>query len=168
MGLDQKQDEYWMRKALSLAIAAAQRGEVPVGAILVNEGQVIAKAGNQKESLASPLGHAEMIVLHRASKKLRRWRLTDCTLYVTLEPCLMCAGAIWQARVGRVVYGAPDPKSGGLGSLYHFHNDDRLNHRYPVRSGVMQEECVELLQNFFKSRRNQNKLGKQNARKVKA
>lgn len=165
MGLDPQLDKFWMQKALNLAKAAARRGEVPVGAVVVCDGQLVAAAGNRKESLATPIGHAEIIALHQAAKKLERWRLTDCTLYVTLEPCMMCAGTLWQARIGRVVYGAIDPKGGALGSLYDFANDDRLNHRYPVESGVLGEKCAEVLQKFFKNRRQQNKAQRQLVKK---
>lgn len=142
-----------MEKALQLAIKAGSRGEVPVGALVVQNGKLIATGRNQREELKTPLGHAEMLALHRAAKKLGTWRLSDCTLYVTLEPCLMCAGTLWQSRIGHVVFGANDPKGGALGSLYQVHSDNRLNHRYEVTTGVMAEECAQVLKDFFKERR---------------
>lgn len=148
-----KNHEFWMEKALQLAIKAGSRGEVPVGALVVQNGKLIATGRNQREELKTPLGHAEMLALHRAAKKLGTWRLSDCTLYVTLEPCLMCAGTLWQSRIGHVVFGANDPKGGALGSLYQVHSDNRLNHRYEVTTGVMAEECAQVLKDFFKERR---------------
>jgi tRNA(adenine34) deaminase len=146
-------DALWMKKALQLAEKASLAGEVPVGALLVQEDQLISQARNRREELKSPLGHAEMLTLHGAARKLGTWRLSDCTLYVTLEPCVMCAGALWQARIGRVVFGAADPKGGALGSLYQVHSDHRLNHRYEVTAGVMAHECAQLLRDFFRQRR---------------
>lgn len=146
-------DILWMKKALQLAIKAGSQGEVPVGALIIRESQLIASARNRREELQSPLGHAEMLALHGASKKLGAWRLSDCTMYVTLEPCVMCAGGLWQSRIGRVVFGAHDPKGGALGSLYHMHSDERLNHRYEITSGVLAEECAKLLKDFFRQRR---------------
>lgn len=146
-----------MSKALELARKAAERGEVPVGAILVGPDGVLARALNRREDWQTPLGHAEAICLHRASKKLQNWRLEDTTLYVTLEPCLMCAGALLQARVSRVVYGARDPKGGAVESLYKVFADSRLNHQIEVTSGVLEKECSELLQEFFRNRREDHK-----------
>lgn len=157
----EKDDEKWMRMALELARVAAQKGEVPVGAILVRDGKVLAKTFNLKEHLGSALGHAECLALHRASVKLGGWRLGGgslresgkTTLYVTLEPCLMCAGAIQQARVDRVVFGASDPKGGAVRSLYQVLEDTRLNHRCEVVGGVLGEECGSVLTEFFRGRR---------------
>ena len=146
-------DVFWMKKAHQLAIKAGSQGEVPVGAVIVHEGKLLSSARNRREELQSPLGHAEMLALHGASQKLKTWRLSDCTMYVTLEPCVMCAGGLWQSRIGRVVFGAHDPKGGALGSLYQTHSDQRLNHRYEVTTGVMAHECAQLLKDFFKSRR---------------
>lgn len=146
-------DVFWMKKALQLAIKAGSLGEVPVGAVIVHEGKLVSSARNRREELKSPLGHAEMLALHGASRKLKTWRLSDCTMYVTLEPCVMCAGGLWQSRIGRVVFGAHDPKGGALGSLYQIHSDQRLNHRYEVTDGVLADECAQLLKDFFKSRR---------------
>lgn len=146
-----------MQVALDLAKKAAEKGEVPVGAVVVFEGKVIAGSGNAKEAAADPLGHAEIGVLREAAKSLGRWRLTGCTLYVTLEPCVMCAGALVHARVDRVVYGAPDPKAGAVESLYTILSDPRLNHRPQVTNGVLGAECGRLLSEFFAKRRTENR-----------
>ncbi|MGZ3748293.1 MAG: tRNA adenosine(34) deaminase TadA, partial [Pseudobdellovibrionaceae bacterium] len=151
-------DEKWMSHALKLAAKAAANGEVPVGALLINpEGILLAQSYNHRESWQSPLAHAETIVLHTASKKIQNWRLEDCTLYVTLEPCLMCAGALLQSRVKRVVYGVKDPRSGAVDSLYKTFQDSRLNHQIEVTGGILEKECLSLLQSFFKSRREEHK-----------
>ncbi len=150
-------DEYWMRHALTLAQQAAVEDEVPVGAIIVHRGRVIASAYNQREQLADPTAHAEMIAITQASSQLKSWRLLDCELYVTLEPCPMCAGAILQARIPRVIYGAVDPKAGAVESLYRMLNDQRLNHRCEVVSGVLARPCSRVLTEFFENKR---RLGK--------
>lgn len=146
-------DLYWMKKALGLASRASDQGEVPVGAIIVKDGKALAWARNEKEALGSALGHAECLAIHRASRKLGGWRLTGATLYVTLEPCLMCAGAIQQARIDRVVFGARDPKGGAVETLYQVLGDQRLNPRCDVRGGVLAEDCGGILSQFFKRRR---------------
>ncbi len=146
-------DEFWMRKSLHLAKKAAEQDEVPVGAILVVDNHIISKSFNKKEQWRTPIGHAEVICVHRASQKLDRWRLSDATLYVTLEPCVMCAGMLVQSRIGRLVYGTKDPKGGGIHSLYQLSEDSRLNHRFEVTSGVLAEECGKILSDFFKQRR---------------
>ena len=146
-------DTDYMRQALSLAARAADSGEVPVGAVIVHENVVIAEAYNEREILASALAHAELTAVARACKQLGRWRLSGCTLYVTLEPCVMCAGALVQARVDRVVYGARDPKGGAVESLYSVLSDARLNHRPVVVGGVLAEECGQVLSAFFAARR---------------
>ena len=142
-----------MRAALVEARQAAEHGDVPVGAIVVRDGVVIASAGNQREQLTDPSAHAEVLALRAAAAHLGTWRLDDCTLYVTLEPCVMCAGAIVNARVGTVVFGAPDLKAGAVGSLYNIAADPRLNHEPAVRHGVLAEECASLLHEFFSERR---------------
>ncbi|NJL25083.1 MAG: nucleoside deaminase [Calothrix sp. SM1_5_4] len=146
-----------MRHALALAEAAARQGEVPVGALVVNESGVISEAYNERESRPSSLAHAELTALAAACEKLNRWRLTGCTLYVTLEPCVMCAGALVQSRVDRVVYGAQDPKAGAVKSLYQILADPRLNHRPSVLGGVLAEECGRVLSEFFRQRRSGSK-----------
>lgn len=146
-------DEKYMRMAIAEARAALDHDDVPIGAVIVRDGVVIAKAHNQRELLKDPTAHAETIALTQASAALGAWRLTACTAYVTLEPCVMCAGALVLARVGKLVYGAVDPKAGACESLYRITQDERLNHRVPVVSGVLAEECGELLREFFRARR---------------
>ena len=147
----------WMRAALNQAQLAFAQQEVPVGAVIVHEGRVIAEAHNQREELNDPTAHAEMIAITQAAESLQSWRLTDCVLYVTLEPCPMCAGAIVQARIPTVVYGTTDPKGGACHTLYQITNDDRLNHRATVIGGVLQQECRLILQEFFAKQRAQGK-----------
>lgn len=142
-----------MRLALQEAAQAAAAGEAPIGAVIVRGGHVLAAAHNQREQLHDPTAHAEMIALTQAAAALRSWRLTGCTLYVTLEPCPMCAGAIVQARVPRVVYGAADPKAGAVDSLYQLLSDSRLNHSAEITRGVLAEECGQVLRDFFRARR---------------
>jgi tRNA(adenine34) deaminase len=146
-------DERHMKLAIEAARAAAEDGDVPVGAVITCEDRVIGKAWNQRHQLADPTAHAEIIALTQAAAYLRSWRLCGSTMYVTLEPCCMCAGALVLARVQRLVYGADDPKAGACGSLYNIVQDSRLNHRLVVKSGVLAEECGALLQEFFRSRR---------------
>jgi tRNA(adenine34) deaminase len=143
----------WMRVALDEARAAADEDEVPVGAVIVAAGRVIASAHNQREQLADPTAHAEMIALTQAAAALGSWRLEQCTLYVTLEPCPMCAGAILQARVPVVIWGAADPKAGAVESLYRLFEDQRLNHRVQHTGHVMAEECGRILSDFFRQKR---------------
>lgn len=149
--------EPYMRRALQQAEAAWEQDEVPVGAIIVCEGNVIAEAHNQREMLNDPTAHAEMIAITQAAEMLNSWRLLDCTLYVTLEPCPMCAGAIVQSRIPTVIYGASDPKGGACETLYHITSDVRLNHQSVVIGGVLQEECSGILQDFFRQQRAQGK-----------
>ena len=145
---------YFMQLALQEAEAAAEEGEVPVGAVIVHsERRVIASDHNRREQLRDPTAHAEMLAITQAAEALGSWRLEDCTLYVTLEPCPMCAGAIVQARIPRVVYGADDPKSGAVQSLFTLLNDARLNHQCSVVSGVLAEPCGNVLSRFFQRQR---------------
>ena len=143
-----------MRQALKLAQQAGEKGEVPVGALLVKGDVLIAEAFNLREAHGSPIAHAEMLVLQAASEEIDNWRFVDTTLYVTLEPCPMCAGAIVLARIPRVVYATTDPKSGAAGTLYNILQDERLNHRVEVVSGILAEESSALLKSFFRQRRN--------------
>ncbi len=144
-----------MEIALSLASKCQDLGEVPVAALIVDKnGKIISRATNLREKTSSVLGHAELVAIHRASQKLKTWRLVGCTLYVSLEPCFMCAGALVQARIARVVFAAHDPKGGALGSLQDLSNDTRFNHRFSVTSGVLASTSSELLKNFFKLKRN--------------
>jgi len=142
-----------MRRALGLAREAMALGEVPVGSLVVRQGRIVAQAFNLRETLKDPTAHAERLALTLAGRTLNTWRLDDCCLYVTLEPCPMCAGAIVQGRVARVVFGADDPKAGACRSLYRLIDDPRLNHRSAWTGGVLKEECRELLAQFFRSRR---------------
>ncbi|QDT70561.1 tRNA-specific adenosine deaminase [Planctomycetes bacterium MalM25] len=153
MLLAQPEDLAYMQAALAEAERAAAEGEVPVGAIVVCRDQIIAAAHNQRETLHDPTAHAEMIAITQAAESLGAWRLEGCTLYVTLEPCPMCAGAIVQARVPRVVYGATDPKAGAVESLYSLLSDQRLNHRCDLERGVLAEPCGAILSEFFRARR---------------
>jgi tRNA(adenine34) deaminase len=146
-------DERYMRLALEEARLAAGEGEVPIGAVVVCDGEVVARAHNRRESNHDPSAHAEFSALVAASQVLGRWRLTGCAVYVTLEPCLMCAGLMVNARVDRCVYGASDPKGGALGTLYDVSDDPRLNHKFAVSAGVLAEECAGELRAFFRARR---------------
>jgi len=152
-GNHEKSDYFYMEMALEQAREACTCGEVPVGAVLVRDGQVIAACRNRCEELKDATAHAEILALREGSRHLGGWRLPGTTLYVTLEPCPMCAGALVQARVERLVYGAADPKGGACGTLYNIVQDERLNHRLDVTGGVLKEACAALLQDFFRSRR---------------
>lgn len=143
-------DEIFMQEAIKQAMLAKEIYEVPIGAVIVCRGEIIATGYNVRETSQSALSHAELIAIQEANAKLGSWRLADCTLYVTLEPCPMCAGAIIQSRIKRVVFGAFDPKAGCAGSLMNLLNDDRFNHQVELESGVLEEECSLLLTNFFK------------------
>lgn len=165
-------DELYMQMAIEEARRAGELGEVPIGAVVVYwphdpttrkptaESKVIARACNLREITADPAGHAEFLALKAAADKLGVWRLAGCTVYVTLEPCIMCAGLMHQARIDRCVYGAADPKAGALGSLYQVNADERLNHNFGVTTGILQNECATLLKDFFSARRKQNKTEK--------
>ena len=153
MTIDPAQDDTFMRMALEQAALAPARGEVPIAALLVHDGQVLALAHNLRETRQDPTAHAEILVIQEAANKLGTWRLIDCTLYVTLEPCPMCAGAIVQSRIARTVFGAWDPKAGACGSLMDIPTDPRLNHRVAIVGGLREQESQRLLQEFFRSRR---------------
>jgi len=142
-----------MAEALAEARKAAAEGEVPIGAVVVVDRNVVGRGRNARESRRDPTAHAEVLALQEAARSLQRWRLTGATVYATLEPCPMCAGALVNARVDRLVYAVPDPKAGAAGTLFDVPRDPRLNHRVEVVSGVMAEECAELLSSFFRSRR---------------
>lgn len=150
-------DERYMRIALEQAAAAAAADEAPVGAVIVADGRVLAAARNEREALRDPTAHAEMIAITQAASALENWRLENCTLYVTLEPCPMCAGAIVLARIPRVVFGALDPKGGAVRSLYRLLEDSRLNHRVEVVEGVLSEPCGLVLSEFFRGKRRQRR-----------
>jgi len=149
--------EYYMKMALEEAEQAFREDEAPIGAVIVHEERVIGRAHNQREALHDPTAHAEMIAITQAAESLGSWRLDGCTLYVTLEPCPMCAGAILQARIPTVVYGASDPKAGAVHTLFRLLDDPRLNHRCLTVSGVLAEPCGEILTRFFQQQR---RLGK--------
>ena len=149
--------EHFMRLAYAQAEAAGRSDEVPVGAIIVHDDRIIGAAHNQCIQLRDPTAHAEVLAITQAAEALGDWRLEHCTLYVTLEPCIMCAGAILQARLPRLVYGAEDPKGGGVRSLYQLLEDPRLNHQVQITPGVCQRSCSEILTEFFRSKRAQGK-----------
>jgi len=147
--------EKWMRIAIDEAEKAAGAGEVPVGAVAVARDEIVGRAHNIREATHNPLGHAELLLIEKLARETKSWRLEDVVIYVTCEPCLMCAGAMIQARIKRVVYGCADPKAGAMGSLYDVSNDPRLNHRIEVVSGVLADDCGRLLSNFFRRLRNE-------------
>jgi len=146
-------DEFFMRLALNEAETAFSENEVPVGAVLVLDGKVIASAHNRKESENDPTAHAELIVLRKGAAEIDNWRLTDLTLYVTKEPCVMCAGALVNARLTRLVYGCKDSRYGAVASQYQIASDGKLNHKVDVLSGILEDECSDILKKFFKMRR---------------
>ncbi|MEN2985540.1 MAG: tRNA adenosine(34) deaminase TadA [Thermodesulfovibrionaceae bacterium] len=150
-------DEYFMEEALKEAEKASEKGEIPVGAVVVLEGKIVAKAHNLKETLLDPTAHAEILAIKEAAKTIGNWRLSEATIYVTKEPCIMCAGAIINARIKKVVYGCDDPKGGGVFSLYQILEDSRLNHQVQVKRGILEERCRQTLQEFFKEIRKSNK-----------
>ena len=157
MNLEIFPHEHFMRLAFEQAKAAAEIDEVPVGALIVRGQQIIGAAHNLCQQLRDPTAHAEMIAITQAAEAVGDWRLEDCILYATLEPCPMCAGAILQARIPMVVYGATDPKGGAVGSLYNLLDDDRLNHKSEVVTGVMDKQCGTILSEFFQQKRQQGK-----------
>jgi len=146
-------DTHWMSRAFEQANEALTADEVPVGAVIIRDSQLIAAASNQRESLHDPTAHAEMIAITQAAAAISDWRLERTTLYVTLEPCVMCAGAILQSRIPRVVFGATDPKAGAVCSLYQLLVDDRMNHQCTVTGGVLADPCGQILTDFFRSKR---------------
>lgn len=152
-------DVYFMKRALERAKAAAIVGEVPIGAIIVKDGQIIASGRNMRENKKNALKHAEIIAIDRACKKIGAWRLIDCTLYVTMEPCPMCAGAIVNSRIKRVVFGCYDQKAGAMGSVFNI-ADFPLNHKFEITGGILKDECADILSDFFKNLR--NKKGNKN------
>ena len=151
--VEEHDDRFYMTEALKEARAAFEEDEVPVGCVVVHGGRIVGRAHNQRERLNDPTAHAEMIALTQAAAALERWRLSGCTVYVTIEPCPMCAGALVLARVDRLVFGATDEKAGACGTLYNIAADGRLNHRIDVTHGVLAAEATELLQDFFRRRR---------------
>ena len=148
-----KQDQLFMQVAIELAKQASENGEVPVGAIIVKDGEIIGRGSNAPIGLHDPSAHAEILAMRDAAKHIGNYRLVDCTLYVTLEPCAMCSGAIQHARIANLVYGASDPKTGACGSVVDLMAEEKLNHHTSVRGGVLAEETATLLSDFFKQRR---------------
>jgi len=159
--IDPATDQAFMRQALAEAEAAARLGEVPVGALVVRGGLIIGRGHNLRETSNDPTTHAEMLAIQEAAAHIGHWRLLDCTLYVTLEPCVMCMGAIILARIPRLVYGCRDPRVGAAGSIYDLANDDRFNHRVEVTEGVLQAECSSQLSEFFRELRANKKAARQ-------
>jgi tRNA(adenine34) deaminase len=151
--IDLHSDHYFMGEALRQAARAYEAGEVPVGAVIVREGRIVARASNQVELLKDATAHAEMLAITQAEEAAGDWRLTDCTLYVTKEPCSMCAGAVVHVRLARVVFGAPDPKGGAAGSLINLLQMPSLNHRCEITGGIREQECRALLRSFFQEQR---------------
>ena len=149
--------ERWMYAAIEQAKRAQEIDEVPIGAVIVHQDEIVGEGYNQRETLRDPTAHAEMIAITQAAQALGDWRLSGCTLYVTLEPCPMCAGAIVQARMPRVIFGTADPKAGACTTLFRITDDARLNHRCVVLGGVLQDECKSLLQDFFSQQRSRGK-----------
>ena len=156
---EEKNKEKFMKEALKQAKKAYDKLEVPVGAVIVKDGKIIARAYNQKEEKNDTTNHAEIMAIKKASKKLNSWRLLDCDMYVTLEPCSMCAGALIQSRIRKVYIGAPDAKTGACGSVLNLLKDYKFNHNVEIENGVLKEECEALLKEFFKELRNLKKKG---------
>ena len=148
-----KDDAHWMHEALQLAEHAASHQEVPVGALLIKDGKVLGKGWNQPITRNDPSAHAELVALRNAANSIKNYRLVGTELFVTLEPCIMCVGAMLHARINRLVFGAYDPKTGAAGSVFNLLNDNRQNHDIKVKGGVLQDECAEILQEFFRKRR---------------
>lgn len=148
-----EQDHIFMREALAEAVKAEGMGEVPIGAVIVHDGQIIGRGHNLRETSNDPTTHAEMVAIRQAAEKIGHWRLLDCTLYVTLEPCVMCMGAIILARIPQLVYACRDPRAGAVGSIYDFSEDERFNHNVQVTEGVLAQECSEMLSRFFRELR---------------
>ncbi|HVG06239.1 MAG TPA: tRNA adenosine(34) deaminase TadA [Thermoanaerobaculia bacterium] len=153
MRTERPEDRIWMQEALAEARRAAEIGEVPIGAIIVRGGEIVGRGHNRREIDRDPLAHAEILAIRQAAGQVGGWRLTGCTMYVTLEPCAMCAGALVNSRIERLVWGAPDPKAGWCGTLGNLVQDPRLNHRLEMTAGVLEEESAALLRGFFASLR---------------
>lgn len=153
-----EQTQKYMKEALKQAQKAYEKGEIPVGAIIVKQNKIIARAYNEKETKQDTTKHAEIIAIQKASKKLKTWRLTDCEMYVTLEPCSMCAGALIQARLKKVYIGTMDQKTGSCGSVLNLLEDYTFNHKVEIETGIMQKECEDLLKKFFKELRQKKKV----------
>lgn len=157
-------DEKYMKMALKLAIKASELGEVPIGCVIVYDGKVIGRGYNRRKTDKNTLSHAELIAIRKASKKIGDWRLEECTMYVTLEPCQMCAGAIVQARIPKVVIGCMNPKAGCAGSILNILQEPKFNHQVEVEKGILEEECSTVLTKFFKNLRIRNQLLKESTK----
>ncbi|MED3562810.1 tRNA adenosine(34) deaminase TadA [Bacillus xiapuensis] len=166
MTVDVNQDEYYMREAIKEAKKAEVLNEVPIGAVIVLEGKIISRAHNLRENQQSAIAHAELLAIDHACRKTGSWRLEDATLYVTLEPCPMCSGAVILSRIKRVVYGAPDPKGGCAGTFMNLLQDGRFNHQSVVTKGVLEEECGQLLSSFFRAIRERKKEERRKAKQL--
>lgn len=153
MDYTQKEKEWFMREALKEAQLALEKEEIPIGCVIVKEKEIIARGHNAREDLQRAIMHAEMMAIEKANLKEKSWRLLDCTLFVTIEPCVMCSGAIGLARIPKVIYGAKNPKFGAVDSLYHILTDERLNHRVEVETGILEADCAAIMQDFFRNRR---------------
>jgi tRNA(adenine34) deaminase len=154
--LENTADYQFMKEALKEAVKAYKKDETPVGAVIVKDGRIISRAHNEKELKSDPTLHAEITAIKKACKKLKTWRLNECDMYVTLEPCAMCAGAIIQARVGRLFIGTPDPKAGAVGSVIDILSVEKFNHKVEVSCGILKEECSKILKDFFRELRQRN------------
>lgn len=164
--ISQNDDQYFMQRAFELAQQAEQHDEIPVGAVVVYQGKIIGEGFNQSILLNDPSAHAEMIAIRQAGKHLNNYRMLDCTLYVTLEPCPMCAGLLVHSRINRLVYACPDLKTGAAGSTFNLVNNEQLNHQIIVTDGIMQEQCSQLLSAFFKRRRSEKKAAKKTQKQL--
>ena len=153
MDYTQEEKEFFMREALKEAELALAKEEIPIGCVIVNDGEIIGRGHNAREDLQRAIMHAEMMAIEDANQREKSWRLLDCTLFVTIEPCVMCSGAIGLARIPRVIYGAKNQKFGAAGSLYDILTDERLNHRVAVETGILEDECAGIMQDFFRNRR---------------
>lgn len=157
MEFTQEEKEYFMREALKEAEKSLVKEEIPIGCVIVKDGEIIGRGHNAREELNQAIMHAEIMAINDANAHVDNWRLLDCTLFVTIEPCVMCSGAIGLARIPHVIYGAKNAKFGGAGSLYDILVDERLNHRVAVETGILEEECAVIMQDFFRQRRQKSK-----------
>lgn len=157
MEFTQEEKEYFMREALKEAKKSLVKEEIPIGCVIVKDGEIIGRGHNAREELNQAIMHAEIMAINDANAHVDNWRLLDCTLFVTIEPCVMCSGAIGLARIPHVIYGAKNAKFGGAGSLYDILVDERLNHRVAVETGILEEECAAIMQDFFRQRRQKSK-----------
>ncbi|TCD45840.1 nucleoside deaminase [Streptococcus sp. X16XC17] len=164
MKFTQEEKEYFMREALKEAGKSLQKEEIPIGCVIVKEGRIIGRGHNAREELGQAIMHAEIMAINEANAREQNWRLLDSTLFVTIEPCVMCSGAIGLARIPQVIYGAANQKFGGAESLYQILTDERLNHRVEVETGVLEEECAQIMQDFFRQGREKKKAAKQAAK----